>query len=192
MRTTKFAAAAAVALTVALGMTACSSAGNAGPGGSGGTKEIGDVKGDGKTLTVWAMTGDYSDETIAAINERFEKETGAKVEVQVQQWDGITTKVSTALATNTPPDVLDLGNTQVASYAANGALLDLSPYEEDLAQGQTWLDGLSDPATVEGSLYGVPASPVPGRSSTTSRCGRTPASRPSRRPTRNSPMPWTR
>jgi len=44
----------------------------------------------------------------------------------------------------------------VASYAANGALLDLTPYKKDLAQGQTWLDGLSDPATVDGSLYGVP------------------------------------
>ena len=156
MRTTKFAAAAAVALTIAMGLTACSSAGNAGGGGGGGTKDVADVKGDGKTLTVWAMTGDYSDKTIAAINKEFEAKTGAKVKVQIQQWDGITTKISTALATNTPPDVLDLGNTQVASYAANGALLDLTPYKKDLAQGQTWLAGLSDPATVDGSLYGVP------------------------------------
>lgn len=185
MRTTKFAAAAAVALTIAMGLTACSSAGNAGGGGGGGTKDVADVKGDGKTLTVWAMTGDYSDKTIAAINKEFEAKTGAKVKVQIQQWDGITTKISTALATNTPPDVLDLGNTQVASYAANGALLDLTPYEKDLAQGQTWLAGLSDPATVDGSLYGVPGSPVPGRSSTTSRCGPTPASRRPRPPTRN-------
>jgi N,N'-diacetylchitobiose transport system substrate-binding protein len=155
MRTKKFAAAAAVALTLALGMSACSSAGTAGSGG-GGTKDVASVKGDGKTLTVWAMTGDYSDKTIAAINKEFTAKTGAKVRVQIQQWDGITTKVSTALATNTPPDVLDLGNTQVASYAANGALLDLTPYKKDLAQGQTWLDGLSDPATVDGSLYGVP------------------------------------
>ncbi len=140
MRTTKFAAAAAVALTIAMGLTACSSAGNAGGGGGGGTKDVADVKGDGKTLTVWAMTGDYSDKTIAAINKEFEAKTGAKVKVQIQQWDGITTKISTALATNTPPDVLDLGNTQVASYAANGALLDLTPYKKDLAQGQTWLD----------------------------------------------------
>ncbi|PYY40084.1 MULTISPECIES: extracellular solute-binding protein [unclassified Curtobacterium] len=156
MRTTKFAAATAVALTIALGMTACSSAGNAGSGGGGGTKAIADVDGDGKTLTVWAMTGDYSDKTIAAINKEFEAKTGAEVRVQIQQWDGITTKVSTALATNTPPDVLDLGNTQVASYAANGALLDLTPYAKELKQGQTWLDGLSDPATVDGALYGVP------------------------------------
>ncbi|WP_420363230.1 sugar ABC transporter substrate-binding protein [Curtobacterium aetherium] len=156
MRTKKFAAATAVALTIAVGLTACSSAGNAGNAGGGGTKDVADVKGDGKTLTVWAMTGDYSDETIDAINEEFEDRTGAKVRVQIQQWDGITTKISTALATNTPPDVLDLGNTQVASYAANGALLDLTPYRKDLAQGQEWLDGLSEPATVDGSLYGVP------------------------------------
>jgi N,N'-diacetylchitobiose transport system substrate-binding protein len=52
--------------------------------------------------------------------------------------------------------VLDIGNTQVASYAANGGLLDLTSYRDDLAQGQTWLEGLEAPATVDGKLYAVP------------------------------------
>lgn len=155
MRTMKYAAAAAVALTLTGGLAACSSSGNTGASG-GGTKAVADSDGSGKTLTVWAMTGDYSDKTIKAIDDEFEKKTGAKVKVQIQQWDGITTKVSTALATSNPPDVLDLGNTQVASYAANGALMNLESYKKDLQQGQTWLTGLEQPATVDGSLYGVP------------------------------------
>jgi N,N'-diacetylchitobiose transport system substrate-binding protein len=36
------------------------------------------------------MNGDLSDETIKAVNDEFEKATGAKVDVQMQQWDGIT------------------------------------------------------------------------------------------------------
>lgn len=154
MRRTTFTAAAA-ALTLALSLAACSSSGSSG-GGDDSPQTVAAAKGSGKTLTVWGMTGDYSDATLDAINTEFEKKTGAKVKVQTQQWDGITTKISTALATNTPPDVLDLGNTQVASFAGNGALLDLTSYQKDLQQGQTWLDGLSDPATLDGHLYAVP------------------------------------
>lgn len=151
----KFAAMSAIGIAALLTLSACSSSGTASTTGSG-IKTVPTTAGAGKTLTVWVMTGDYTDKTIAAINKEFTAKTGAAVDVQIQQWNGITTKISTALATSSPPDVLDLGNTQVASYAANGALLDLTPYKKDLAQGQTWLAGLVDPATVDGSLYAVP------------------------------------
>src|SRR5699024_3277811 len=91
-----------------------------------------------RTLTVWHMHGDYTAETMKAINEKFTAKTGAKVDAQLQQWDGITTKVTSALATQDPPDVIDMGNTQVATYAANGALMDITPHKEDLQQGNTW------------------------------------------------------
>jgi N,N'-diacetylchitobiose transport system substrate-binding protein len=60
------------------------------------------------------------------------------------------------LSTSGTPDVLDLGNTQVPGFAANGGLLDLTAYRADLRQGRTWLAGLEAPATVDGSLYAVP------------------------------------
>lgn len=138
--------AGALGLTTALALAAC---------GSSGSTSV-STNGKSKSLTVWVMTGDYTPETIAAVNKEFTAQTGAKVNVQIQQWEGITTKVSTALATSNPPDVLDLGNTQVAGYAANGGLLDLTKNASELAQGRTWLAGLRDPATVDGKLYGVP------------------------------------
>lgn len=110
----------------------------------------------GEKVTVWVMQDDYSQDTLDAINKTFTERTGAEADVQIQQWDSITTKLSTALSTNNPPDVVDIGNTQVASYAENGALLDVTKYREQLEQGQTWLDGLVDPATVDGSLYAIP------------------------------------
>jgi N,N'-diacetylchitobiose transport system substrate-binding protein len=144
--TKRIAAVGAFSVASLLVLSACSS--NPSSGGSSG--------GEGDTLTVWAMDGDYTPETLDAITAEFEESTGAEVDLQIQTWDGITTKISTALATNTPPDILDVGNTQVASYAANGGLLDLTDHADDLAQGQTWLDGLVDPATIDGQLYAVP------------------------------------
>jgi N,N'-diacetylchitobiose transport system substrate-binding protein len=152
---TKLAVVAGLGLATILTLSACSSGGTTAAG-NGAAQEISSTKGDGKTLNVWVMTGDYTDPTIGAINKEFTKKTGAKVKVQIQQWDGITTKIATALSTSTPPDVMDIGNTQVASYAANGGLMDLTSYKKDLEQGQTWLEGLAAPATVEKKLYGVP------------------------------------
>lgn len=155
MQHNRFGAAAAIGLAATVALTACGSSGSSSSDST--TQQgVATAKGQGKTVTVWAMDGDYTTDTINAVNAEFTKQTGAKVDVQIQKWDGITTKITTALATSNPPDVLDLGNTQVASFAANGGLKDLTSYATDLKQGQTWLTGLSDPATVDGKLYGVP------------------------------------
>jgi N,N'-diacetylchitobiose transport system substrate-binding protein len=155
LRTSRIAAVAGVGVVAALALSACSGSSTGGSTSDNGT--IGKVDGKGKTLTVWAMTGDLSDPTMKAINDEFTKETGAKVKVETQQWTDIATKITTALATSTPPDVLDLGNTQVATFAATGGLADLTSYKAAFAQGQTWLGGLADPATIDGKLYAVPS-----------------------------------
>lgn len=155
MPRTRSTAASALGIAAVLALSGCGSSGDAQES-SGAPAAVPAAEGEGETLTVWVMDGDYTDETIEAINTEFTETVGAEVEVEVQQWEGITTKVSTALSTSTPPDVIDLGNTQVPGYAANGALLDLTPYKEDLQQGRTWLAGLEEPATVDGSLYAVP------------------------------------
>jgi N,N'-diacetylchitobiose transport system substrate-binding protein len=113
--------------------------------------------GSGKTLVVWSMQGDLNAATLKAIDTKFTQETGAKVDVETQQWTNINTKITTALATSTPPDIIDLGNTDVGSYAANGGLLDLTADKSQLEQGGTWLPGLAGPATIGGKLYAVPS-----------------------------------
>ncbi|MFT8788130.1 MAG: extracellular solute-binding protein [Bifidobacterium psychraerophilum] len=140
------------ALTAAtLALSGCS------VGGSSASSSSDSTDGAGKTITIWAMQGDYSTQTLDAINAAFTKKTGAKVKVETQQWTDITTKITTALTTSTPPDVLDIGNTQVAGFASSGGLLDLTSHKKDLSEGKQWLSGLEDPATVSGKLYGVPA-----------------------------------
>jgi N,N'-diacetylchitobiose transport system substrate-binding protein len=152
LRKTRFAVVGALGIAAALTLSACS-----GGGSSSNSASIGSTNGKGKTLTVWVMTGDLSNTTLAAINKQFTKETGAKVKVETQQWTNITTKLTTALAGSNPPDVIDIGNTQVPTFAATGGLMDLTKYKSQLEQGQTWLGGLVDPATVDGSLYAVPS-----------------------------------
>ncbi|WEG08052.1 extracellular solute-binding protein [Microbacterium horticulturae] len=161
MRTSRIVAVGAAGIAAALALSACSSGGN-GNNNAGGddTSKAGTIAapdGAGKTLTVWSMTGDLSDDTLAAINKKFEADTGAKVKVETQQWKDIATKITTALATDTPPDVIDIGNTQVSTFAASGGLADLTAYKDAFAQGQTWLGGLVDPAMVDGKLYAVPS-----------------------------------
>jgi N,N'-diacetylchitobiose transport system substrate-binding protein len=156
MRPNPLTAAVALGAAAILTLSACSSGSDSSTGGDGSPTTVPSTKGDGKTLTVWVMDGDYTDVTLKAINDQFSQATGAKVDLQIQQWEGITTKISTALSTAGTPDVLDLGNTQVPGYAANGGLLDLTPYKTDLQQGRSWLAGLEAPATVDGKLYAVP------------------------------------
>ncbi|MFV0373024.1 extracellular solute-binding protein [Microbacterium sp.] len=147
-------AALAFGAAAALALTACSGGGSAG---GDDMVDVDSVDGTGKTITVWVMNGDLSDDAVAALVDEFESTTGATAKVEMQQWDGITTKLTTALAGSTPPDVIDIGNTQVAGYAATGGLADLTAYRDELAQGQEWLGGLVDPATIDGKLYAVPS-----------------------------------
>jgi N,N'-diacetylchitobiose transport system substrate-binding protein len=115
------------------------------------------ASGKGKTLDVWFMqAGPYLTTSLPAINKEFEKKTGAQVKVEVQQWQNINTKLTTALASDNPPDVLEIGNTDIPLFAANGALLDITSSKSDLEQGQTWLSGLQNPATIDHKLYAVP------------------------------------
>jgi N,N'-diacetylchitobiose transport system substrate-binding protein len=102
------------------------------------------------------MDGDLSSQAQNAINTAFEKATGAKVRVQIQEWDAINTKISTSLAQDNPPDVLEIGNTDVPLFAATGALSDITAHESGLDGGQTWLPGLVGPATVDGKVYAAP------------------------------------
>ncbi|MFE0465388.1 extracellular solute-binding protein [Kitasatospora sp. NPDC058965] len=145
---TRTLATTACGLTVAL-LTAACSGGTAGSGGDGSAAGP-------KTLTVWLMDGDLTQPSVDAISTAFEQATGAKVNVQVQEWANINTRISTALAQDNPPDVIDIGNTDVPLFAANGGLSDLTAHRADLSAGQTWLPGLVDPATVDGKLYAAP------------------------------------
>ena len=109
------------------------------------------------TLTVWLMDGSAPDSVVHGVNADFNaKHPNVKVDVQIQQWSDVTTKLDTAYAGSTPPDVVELGNTLVAKYAAAGALADETGKKSSYENSSTWLQSLTDSCTVNGKLYCIP------------------------------------
>jgi N,N'-diacetylchitobiose transport system substrate-binding protein len=78
------------------------------------------------------------------------------VKVELQKWGEIGTKLDTGFAGSNPPDVVELGNTLVAKYAAAGALSDISGKKSTFDNSGTWLQSLTDSCTLGGKLYCVP------------------------------------
>ena len=109
------------------------------------------------TLTVWLMNGSAPQSVVDGVNADFKaKYPNVTVNVEIQQWSDVTTKLDTAFTGNTPPDVMELGNTLVAKYAANGALADITGKKSSFENSGTWLQSLTDSCTFEGKLYCVP------------------------------------
>src|SRR5947207_4335201 len=109
------------------------------------------------TLTVWLMNGSAPQSVIDSVNADFKaKYPKVDVKVEIQQWGDIGTKLDTAYAGSTPPDVVELGNTLVAKYAAAGALEDITSKKSSFDNSGTWLQSLTDSCTVGGKLYCVP------------------------------------
>ncbi|MTD13313.1 extracellular solute-binding protein [Nakamurella sp. YIM 132087] len=109
------------------------------------------------TLHVWMQGDTLKDIDIQALNGEFEAaHPGVTVDLQEQTWTDYTTKVTTGLAdtSGSGPDVLELGNTQVAQFAGAGALMELDAADFD--NSDTWLEGLKESATYDGKLIAVP------------------------------------
>jgi N,N'-diacetylchitobiose transport system substrate-binding protein len=132
------------------------SAGNKGGGGSG----LLSTNGAGKTVNVWLQSDAQKGwpAVVDQANQRFEQLTGAKVNVQYQQWENYTSKLDSTFAGSSGiPDVVELGNTQTASYIAGGAFADLSSAKSEFENSGSWLKGLADSGTSpEGKLQAVP------------------------------------
>jgi N,N'-diacetylchitobiose transport system substrate-binding protein len=136
----------ALAAALTLALAAC---GNGGSGASNGNAPT--------TLTVWLMNGSAPQSIIDSVNSQFKSShPNVTVNVEIQQWSDVTTKLDTAFAGSTPPDVVELGNTLVAKYAAAGALQDLSSKRSSFQNSSTWLKSLTESCTLNGKLYCVP------------------------------------
>jgi N,N'-diacetylchitobiose transport system substrate-binding protein len=110
------------------------------------------------TLTVWLQTdaqNGWPTEVAAATTAFNTKYPNVKVDVQYQTWADHLTKLDAALAA-TPPDVVELGNTETTKYMASGALADITADKGKFDNSSTWLQGLADSVTYNGKLFGVP------------------------------------
>jgi N,N'-diacetylchitobiose transport system substrate-binding protein len=112
--------------------------------------------GSDNVLEVWMMNHSAGQEFIDQVVAEFEAENeGIDVQVTVQEWGGIGEKVTEALTTGEGPDVIEVGNTQVAQYVATNGVTDLTNQVMSLA-GDDWVPGLAEPGEVYGHQYGIP------------------------------------
>ncbi|MFJ8129368.1 extracellular solute-binding protein [Streptomyces hydrogenans] len=131
-------------LLLSTGLVACSSSGD------------GQDAGGPTVLDVWLMRDSVSDAFQKEFETGFEKaHPEIDVRIQIQEWEGIGEKVTAALASNDAPDVIEVGNTQVAQYAQSGGLTDFTDRVDEL-DGDFWLEGLAEPGAWEGKQYGIP------------------------------------
>ncbi|SDH52682.1 N,N'-diacetylchitobiose transport system substrate-binding protein [Lentzea fradiae] len=132
----------AALLVLALALSACGTS-------AGG----GDEK---QEITVWLMKDTATEDFVTRFESEFESEhANLDLKIQIQEWNGITQKVTSALASTDPPDVIEVGNTQVAQYVASKGVTDLTDKKAEL-QGDDWIPGLADPGAVDGRQFGIP------------------------------------
>ncbi|UQX89421.1 extracellular solute-binding protein [Jatrophihabitans telluris] len=152
--------AGAIVLAAAVAMTATACSSNSSSDKSSGGKSTLSTDGKGKTITVWLQSDAQKGwpAVVDQATQRFEAATGAKVSVQWQQWSNYTTKLdSTFAGTSGVPDVVELGNTQTASYIAGGAFTDLTSAKSQFENSSSWLQGLAESGTSsDGKLMAIP------------------------------------
>ncbi|WAM00518.1 extracellular solute-binding protein [Streptomyces sp. Je 1-369] len=114
---------------------------------------------DSRTVTVWLMKDSASPEFVERFTADFEKEhDDIELDIRIQEWTGIGAKVKKALKEEggDGPEVIEVGNTQVAQYVDEGGLYDLTlESARDLGMND-WLPGLAEPGRYRGAQYGIP------------------------------------
>ena len=115
----------------------------------------------GTTLNVWLVSDPKdSPDWMAIINnatDQFKAKTGADIKINWQTWGNHLTNLDASLSgSGDVPDVIEVGNTEAAKYAFNGAFADVSSVKSTFDNNDTWLDGLSAPCTQDGHLYCIP------------------------------------
>ncbi len=117
----------------------------------------GESTGPERTLRFWAMGREA--EAVATLVPEFERRhPGVRVEVQQLPWTAAHAKLLTAFASDSLPDVLQLGNTWVPELAMLNAL---QPLDTRLAGSasidqQDYFPGIWATNVIDGTLYGVP------------------------------------
>jgi N,N'-diacetylchitobiose transport system substrate-binding protein len=112
-----------------------------------------------ETITVWLQVDAQQnwEAVVNAATAAFKAQhSDVDVKVEYQTWGDHLTKFDAALAGNTAPDVIELGNTEMTKYMAAGAFADLTSLKSSFPNSRTWLQGLAASTTYQGKLYGVP------------------------------------
>ncbi|MFD7868698.1 extracellular solute-binding protein [Streptomyces sp. NPDC059783] len=110
-----------------------------------------------KKVTIWLMKDSATSDFLDRFKKSYEEEhSSIELEFKIQEWGGIGPKVLEALSGKDTPDVIEVGNTQVATYAQTGNLRDLTLESMRDLGSEDWIPGLAEPGRIGGVQYGIP------------------------------------
>lgn len=138
---------AVAAITALLGVSSACGSDNEGAGGGPDKAEI----------VVWLNGADTPDEARTWLKETFEEDhPGSTLKIEQQEWEGLVERLTTALTSaDQTPDVVEVGNTQAATFTTVGAFSDLSGDLDDLG-GDDLLPGFVEAGSADGKTFAVP------------------------------------
>lgn len=84
-------------------------------------------KGSGDLVMAW-WGNQVRNEKTQEVLEKYKKEKNVTVKGQFYQWNDYWSKMATAAAGNSMPDLLQMDYSYIDQYVENGQLLDLTPY----------------------------------------------------------------
>ncbi|MCT4353503.1 extracellular solute-binding protein [Streptomyces sp. Je 1-79] len=110
-----------------------------------------------RTVNVWLMRDSVSEDFLDRFTTEYENEhEDVELKFTFQEWTGIGKKVTEAIRGEGGPDVIEVGNTQVAQYADTDKLYDLTLESIRDLGSEDWLPGLAEPGRISGAQYGIP------------------------------------
>lgn len=144
-------AASALGAATMLALTAC-----AGGGGEAAAPEKLELSDEPVTLsfTWWGNDTRHAitEELIAAFEE---ENPNITIEPQYTDWAGYWDKLSTTVAAGDTPDIIQMDEKQLSTYAANGVLLDLGTLATNL-DTSGFAEAVLGTGALDGTQYGIP------------------------------------
>lgn len=138
---------AAMAASAALVFSGCASGADAG------SAELSD---EPVTLRFTWWGNDVRTANTEAVIAAFEAENpNITIEPQFTDWNGYWDKLATETAANDTPDIIQMDEKYITTYAGNGALLDLNDLGDQLDLSDFPKTAI-DLGSVDGGLYGIP------------------------------------
>ena len=108
-------------------------------------------------IRLWINGADTPDEAREWLIAAFEDANpGSTLTIEEQQWEGLVERLTTSLSSESEtPDVVEVGNTQAATFTTAGAFADLTDQLEELG-GDDLLPGFVEAGSSGGRTYAVP------------------------------------
>ncbi|MFB7250075.1 ABC transporter substrate-binding protein [Microbacterium sp. NPDC056234] len=149
-RTTLRAGAGIVAGALALGLAGC------GLGTGGGNGEPAELSDEPVTIRMYWWGGDARHQRTQEVIDLFEdKYPNITVEPEFSDWTGYWEKLATSTAGKNSPDVIQMDQLYLASYADRGTLVDLADYDIATEGMEQSVLGMGES---DGGLYAIPIS----------------------------------